>query len=115
MADGDIGAIQKVFLAIVRFGRTQNYAVDTNVYQRTIWAIANLPKKGNSITEIIPQANKIQIAASDVDLSEQTVREALKRLVSTAKRQILVQPIPGIYGFSSPLMKGFVRLVRYRP
>ena len=113
MADGDIGVFQKMLWAIVGLFRKRNENSTTSVYQRIIWAMASLSKKGNSVAEITLQVNKIWIETLDGDLTEKTVGTALKRLASKEKGQILFQPIPGVYCFNSPLMKGFVRLVRY--
>jgi len=114
MADGEIGIPQRLFRAVFGLVINREHSADTSVYQRIIWAMANLPKKGNNVAEITSQANKIKIEALDGDLTEKIVRSALKRLTSKEKGQLLSQPFPGIYSFTSPLMKGFVRLVRYR-
>lgn len=114
MADGEIEILRRLFRAVFRLVINQEHIADTSVYQRIIWAMANLPKKGNNAAEITSQANKIKIEARDGDLTEKTVRSALKRLTTKEKGQLLSQPFPGIYSFTSPLMKGFVRLVRYR-
>jgi len=114
MADGEIGILQRLFRALSGLVINRELIADTTVYQRIIWAMASLPKKGNNVAEITSQANKIKIEASDGDLTEKIVRSALKRLTTKEKGQFLSQPFPGIYCFSSPLMKGFVRLVRYR-
>ena len=114
MADGEVGFIRKMSLWGAGFFGRNTEKTDTSVYQRIIWAMANLPKKGNNVAEITLQVNKIRIEMSDSDLTEKAVRIALKRLTSTKKGQILAQPFPDRYSFSSPLMKGFVRLVRYQ-
>jgi len=113
MADGNIGVFRKTLLALVGLVRKRDVTSDTNIYQRIIWAMASLPKKGSNVAEITLQANKIRIETSDPDVTAQTVARALKRLASKEKGQILVQPTPGLYSFNSPLMKGFARLVRY--
>jgi hypothetical protein len=115
MADGEIGIFQRLFRAVFGLVINGEHIADTNVYQRIIWAMASLSKKGNNVAEVTSQANKIKIEALDGDLTEKTVRSALKRLTTKEKGQLVSQPFPGIYSFSSPLMKGFVRLVRYRP
>ena len=112
MADGETGFVQKMYLGIATLFRKK--PDNTNTYQRILWGMANLPKKGNNAAEITLQANKITIDVSDGVLTERSVRIALKRLASAKKGQILNQPIPNLYCFSSPLMKGFVRLVRYQ-
>jgi hypothetical protein len=114
MADGESGTLQKLFWAVFGLVIKRDQIADTSVYQRIIWAMASLPKKGNNVAEITLQVNKITIEASDGDLTENIVRSALKRLATKEKGQLVAQPFPGIYCFSSPLMKGFVRLVRYR-
>jgi hypothetical protein len=115
MADGEIGILRRLFRTVSDLVINREHIADTStsVYQRIIWAMASLPKKGNNVAEITSQTNKIKIEALDGDLTENIVRSALKRLTTKEKGQLLSQPFPGIYSFSSPLMKGFVRLVRY--
>lgn len=113
MADGNIGVLRKTLLGLVGLIRKRVVIPAPSTYQRIIWALASLPKKGNNVAEIKTQANKITIETSDADLTEKIVARALKRLASKQKGQILGQPLPGLYCFNSPLMKGFVRLVRY--
>lgn len=86
----------------------------TRIYQRIVWAMANLAPKANNVAGISAEANKIATSESDAPVTPQAIGAALKRLASKDKGQIVFQPIPGVYAFSSPLMKGFIRLVRYR-
>ena len=85
----------------------------SSIYKRITWAIANLPKKDNNVADITRETNKIAIDANDETVTPQAIGAALKRLASAEKRNILHHPIPGVYRFTNPLMKGFIRLVRH--
>lgn len=96
MADGDIGVFRKMLFGITRPLGIGAVTSDPSIYQRTVWALANLPKKGNSAAEIASQADKIRIEASDGDLTEKTVARALRRLnLQREKGRIICQPSPG--------------------
>ena len=114
MANDEIGGLWKKIRGFFGLGGKGDDVSQANICQRILWAMANLPKKTNSVSEITKQVNKITIEPSDGDLTEKAVRSALKRLASAKKKQMLAQPMPDCYCFSSPLMKGFVRLVRYQ-
>jgi hypothetical protein len=86
----------------------------THIYQRIIWAMANLASAANNLSDITVQVNNIALSESDKPVTQQAVGGALKRLASPVKRKIIYQPIPGVYRFSNPLMKGFIKLVRYQ-
>jgi hypothetical protein len=86
----------------------------THIYQRIIWGMANLAPKNNNVADISVQVNNIALGEDDKPVTSQAIGSALRRLASAEKGQIVYQPIPGVYSFTNPLMKGFIRLVRYR-
>jgi hypothetical protein len=87
----------------------------TRIYQRIIWAMANLSPRVNNVADIRLEVNNIALGEGDAEVTPQAVSRALRLLASSQKGQIVYQPMgtPGVYCFSNPLMKGFVRLVRY--
>lgn len=85
----------------------------TRIYKRILWAMANLPEDSNNSAVIANETNKITLDATDSLEKTRAVDKALQRLASEAKGMILLQPIDGVYKFASPLMKGFIRLIRY--
>lgn len=87
----------------------------SRIYQRILWAMANLAPKANTVADISVAANRIATTESDLAVTPQAIGSALKRLASNEKRCIVMKQIAGVYSFSSPLMKGFIRLVRYQP
>jgi hypothetical protein len=82
------------------------------IYQRVIWGMANLDTKNNNLAEITTEAAKIAIGENPRPPSRNAVGEALRRLTDPNKGRIITQPGRGLYAFSSPLMKGFIRLIR---
>jgi Cdc6-like AAA superfamily ATPase len=87
----------------------------TRIYQRILWAMANLVEDSCNASAIASEANKIALNNSDAALKLRTIDAALTQLASLKKGNILSKPVDGVFRFSSPLMKGFVRLVRYNP
>jgi len=85
----------------------------TRIYQRIIWALANLQSKNNNLAEITRETNKIALGEKEEAVTPKGIGGALKRLASPEKGNIIYQPGTGVYSFTSPLMKGFIRLVRY--
>lgn len=83
-----------------------------NTFQRVVWAIANLHANLNSAATITTEANNIQIAQTDEPLSPLEVNMALKSLTSSEKHCILTEKERWAFSFTSPLMKGYVRLLR---
>jgi uncharacterized protein len=86
----------------------------TRIYQRILWAMANLEVAANNVAAISAETNRIALEQADPAVTPQAIGGALRLLASDSKRAIVYQPIPGVYRFRSPLMKGFIRLVRYR-
>lgn len=84
----------------------------SHIHQRIIWGMANLTTKHNNIAEITAEAAKIAIGDNPEVPSRKTVGAALRRLMRPDRGQILIQAVRGNYTFASPLMKGFIRLVR---
>jgi hypothetical protein len=87
----------------------------SRIYQRIIWGMANLAPKANNVADIRLEVNNIALTEADMPVTAQAVGGALRRLASADKRHIVHQPITGVYSFINPLMKGFIRLLRYRP
>lgn len=85
----------------------------THIYKRIIWAMANLSTKWNSLADITAETNKIALDENDKPVTPQGIGSALRRLASYEKGKIIYQPSLGVYSFTNPLMKGFIRLVRY--
>jgi len=85
----------------------------SSVYRRLIWAMASMDGAACSVGTINERANEIARQENAAEVSPQALGAALKRLMSEAKRGIVVQIMAGNYKFRHPLMKGFVRLVRH--
>ncbi len=116
--DLSCGAIEAAGDADQQLRETYEHAIlsekGTRIYLRIVWAMANLGPKANNVADISAAANKIATHESDAAVTPQAIGAALKRLASEEKGRIVFQPIAGVYSFSSPLMKGFIRLLRYR-
>jgi hypothetical protein len=76
--------------------------------------MANLAPKANNLADITLEANNIALSEADNPVTPQAIGRALRQLTSAEKRSIVYQPMQGVYGFTNPLMKGFIKLVRYR-
>jgi uncharacterized protein len=85
----------------------------SSVYRRLIWAMASMDGSACNVGTINERANAIAREEGADEVSPQALGAALKRLVSDAKKGIVVQVMAGNYKFRHPLMKGFVRLVRH--
>lgn len=85
----------------------------SSVYRRLIWAMASMDGSACSVGTINERANTIARNEGADEVSPQALGAGLKRLMSNAKNEIVVQVMPGNYKFKHPLMKGFVRLVRH--
>jgi hypothetical protein len=112
------GSVQAASEADQQLRTIYEYAIQaergTRIYQRIVWGMANLNNKTNNVATIRTEANNIALSQADDAVTPQAISAALKRLASEEKRKIIFQPMAGVYGFTSPLMKGFIRLVRYR-
>lgn len=85
----------------------------SSVYRRLIWAMASMDGSACGVGTINERANAIAREEGAAEVSPQALGAGLKRLMSDAKRGIVVQVMAGNYKFRHPLMKGFVRLVRH--
>ncbi|TXD95897.1 AAA family ATPase [Mitsuaria sp. TWR114] len=85
----------------------------SHVYRRLIWALASLDGSACPVGAIYDRANAIARDEGDEAVSHQALGAAVKRLMSPEKRGIVAQVMAGNYKFKDPLMKGFVRLMRY--
>lgn len=86
----------------------------SEIYKRIVWSLAL--ENENSITPrgICDRVNAFAVEDGDPEVSVQAVGQALKRLTQARRARIIVNKNPGFFGFSNPLMKGYVRLVRAR-
>lgn len=85
----------------------------SHIYRRIVWSMAELSGNSNSPAEILSEVNKYAQAENSASVTVQAVGQALKQLSLPAKGGIVKSPYTGSYLFSSPLMKGFVRLTRH--
>lgn len=86
----------------------------SSIYRRLIWAIADLEDVSCNVGAINDKANVIAQSEGQLPASPQALGARLKTLRSEAKKCIIRQVMPGVYKFSHPLMKGFVRLIRFQ-
>ncbi|QJE97865.1 AAA family ATPase [Luteolibacter luteus] len=84
----------------------------SRLHQRVIWGMANLTAKNNNIAEVVEEAAKIAIGRPLGAPSRKAVGSALRGLILPSRAQILTRAGHGNYTFTSPLMKGFIRLIR---
>jgi AAA ATPase domain len=112
------GAREAAYGADQQLRTTYDYAIisqrGTHIYQRIIWAMANLAPKANNLADITLEANNIALSEADNPVTPQAIGRALRQLASAERRSIVYQPMQGVYGFTNPLMKGFIKLVRYQ-
>ncbi len=83
----------------------------SQLYRQCIWALAKLPNTSHTVSEIAAGANEIASIENNNTVTVQAVGQALKTLASARKNSIVTAKIAGIYAFSHPLMKGYVKLI----
>ena len=84
----------------------------SEIYRQILWGLASLPGASHTVAEIAEAANSIAVQEGGTEVTVQAIGQALKKLVTDERRKILIPRAGGIYSFSNPLMKGFVRLLR---
>ncbi len=82
------------------------------IYRRSIWALAALAGTSHTVAEITTAVNEIAETEGQAAVTPQAVGQALKKLSTQEKGEILETRTMGIYRFHQPLMKGFVRVAR---
>ena len=85
----------------------------SEIYRLVVWAMAEM---GSSAT-VGPIADRVNALARNEGLKTVTVQsigQAIRRLCEPERKEILVSRDPSFYGFSNPLMRGYVRLIRER-
>lgn len=81
------------------------------IYRQIVWALASVNNVA-TVSAIADAVNKIAAREHRRSVSTQSVGQALKRLISPEKKEIISTKTQGFYGFTNPLMRGYVRLVR---
>lgn len=84
----------------------------SEIYRRVIWAMADIPTSVATVSTISERVNGLALIEGGEEVTVQTVGQAIKRLIDTTKKNILITKDSGFYGFTNPLMRGYIRLER---
>ncbi|MFE8599332.1 AAA family ATPase [Archangium violaceum] len=85
---------------------------ESEIYRRIVWAVAEGDARVSPTAAITAKVNAIAKGEEDEPVTAQAVGAALKKLIKPERKQILTKEQNGLYRFSNPLMRGYVRLVR---
>ncbi|WP_437841772.1 nSTAND1 domain-containing NTPase [Sorangium sp. So ce1153] len=85
----------------------------SEIYRLTVWAMAEM---GTSATvgPIAERVNALARKEGRKTVTVQSIGQAIRRLCEPERKEILTSRDPSFYGFSNPLMRGYVRLIRER-
>lgn len=87
----------------------------SEIYRQALWALASLSGSTHTVGSIASELNNLSTSEGGETVSVQAVGQALKNLAEEKKGRILTSKNTGLYTFTNPLMKGFVRLIREQP
>jgi hypothetical protein len=85
---------------------------ESEIYRRIVWAMAEGDARVSPPAAITLRVNAIAAVENDEPVTVQAVGAALKKLIAAKRKSILKKEQSGLYRFSNPLMRGYVRLVR---
>jgi len=84
----------------------------SDIYRQILWAMAEMMGSSHTVSEVAAQSNQLAVNEGGEPVTVPSVGQALKKLTTAEKQEILVSKAAGFYSFRNPLMKGFVRLVK---
>jgi hypothetical protein len=84
----------------------------SDIYRQILWGLADMPRTAHIASSVATESNRIAVSEGGAEVTVPAVGQALKKLTTDEKRNILMSRTSGYYSFSDPLMKGFVKLMK---
>jgi uncharacterized protein len=81
----------------------------SDIFRKVLSSLASLPGTTYKLADITQRINSMY--SGDVDVSPQNVGWALKQLTLEPKNSVVTVRGHGIYSFTNPLMKGFIKII----
>lgn len=86
----------------------------SEIYRLTLWALSDMEASVSPVSTIAERVNELAANEGEKMVSTQAVGQAIQRLMTKEKKVILSNRDKAFYGFTNPLMRGYIRLVRER-
>lgn len=83
----------------------------SEIYRLIVWAMADMGTS-ETVGPIAERVNALARKEGQKTVTVQSIGQAIRRLCEPERKEILTSRDPSFYGFSNPLMRGYVRLIR---
>jgi|GEM_PF-2633119 len=84
----------------------------SEVYRQILWAMADIPKRVVTTREIYESYCKIVADEGSRPVSIQAIGASIIKLLTIEKKEVISSKNPGFYGFTNPLMRGYIKMER---